>query len=519
MAQQTINVGTLIGDNTGDPGRTAFQKINSNFNEIYGTPTLNPSSFYNLKNFGAVGDGSTNDTAAVTSASAFAKVYAPTGTYSTTFANCVAVPGSWWGTGQIRDASSRKLAPWFANASAAPASVGSTGSIFTAFTGDVSRCQLPVGQVIQGAATLTQPATGYYYQPESYPHYTYLYNSSGWNQATAGNDGRTAACAYFTKVDNYGQGDCVAHTAIGFVTGTRAGSTSFLANPAASLFNGQINGGQDGVYLNPYETSLIDGGFDVAAVGLVNNFTRTNATGAKSAVWLGYRAQNIGTATCDALISATGKWVTGLDLSMAILDFGVAKGAISLKANDRIYFNSTAAASGNLTDNWRTTAFGTAWLAFDSTASDVQIVNSSVPQFVVGIAATAVNYFRVAGAATGGVPSFKTIGADTNISAGYISKGTGSHFFYSNGSVSAAVQFAINGNQTSAVNYLEVSGFGAGFSPTITAKGTDANIDVALISKGAGVIQYGTYTAGVVAQTGYITIKDAGGTTRRLLVG
>lgn len=35
MAQQTINVGTVAGDNTGDPGRTAFTKINDNFNELY----------------------------------------------------------------------------------------------------------------------------------------------------------------------------------------------------------------------------------------------------------------------------------------------------------------------------------------------------------------------------------------------------------------------------------------------------------------------------------------------------
>lgn len=35
MTQQLVNVGTLIGDNTGDPGRTAFQKINSNFGELY----------------------------------------------------------------------------------------------------------------------------------------------------------------------------------------------------------------------------------------------------------------------------------------------------------------------------------------------------------------------------------------------------------------------------------------------------------------------------------------------------
>ena len=102
---------------------------------------------------------------------------------------------------------------------------------------------------------------------------------------------------------------------------------------------------------------------------------------------------------------------------------------------------------------------------------------------------------------------------------GYLTKGSGFHFFYSNVSVSPVVQFAINGNQTSAVNYFTVRGAIAGASPAITATGSDTDIDVTLATKGAGVVQYGTYTAGVVAQAGYITIKDAGGTTRRLLVG
>ena len=471
-----------------------------------------------VADFGAVGNGVADDTAAVLAASAYPKTYVPNGTYSTTYVNAGSVLGSYWGIGQITDASSRKLAPWYANANAAPSSTGNANSILTAFNGDLSRCQFPVGHWIQGAATLTQPTTGYYYQPESYPHYTYLYNSSGWNQSTTGNGGRTAACAYRTKVDNYGQGDCVAYNATAFVTGTRAGSTNFLANPAASLFNGDMTAGADGVYLNPYETYLNDAGYDVAAVGLVNNFNRTNATGAKSVIWNGYRAQNVGSATCDALVSGTGKWVTGLDLAMGGLDFGANKGAVSLKANDRIYFNSTAAASGSLNADLRTTAFGTAYMTFDSSSGDLQFVNSSGTQFTVGGIASAVNYFRAIGGAAGGSPQFRAVGSDTNISVGYLTKGTGFHFFYSN-VASPAVQFAINGNQTSAVNYFTVTGANAGVSPQITATGSDTNIDVALITKGTGVVQYGTYTAGVVAQAGYITIKDAGGTTRRLLVG
>jgi|TARA_A100001015_G_scaffold55075_2_gene60491 hypothetical protein len=37
MAQQTINIGTTANDGTGDPLRTAFDKINDNFSELYGT--------------------------------------------------------------------------------------------------------------------------------------------------------------------------------------------------------------------------------------------------------------------------------------------------------------------------------------------------------------------------------------------------------------------------------------------------------------------------------------------------
>ena len=35
MAKQTVNIGTLADDGTGDPARTAFDKINDNFDELY----------------------------------------------------------------------------------------------------------------------------------------------------------------------------------------------------------------------------------------------------------------------------------------------------------------------------------------------------------------------------------------------------------------------------------------------------------------------------------------------------
>jgi hypothetical protein len=47
----------------------------------------------------------------------------------------------------------------------------------------------------------------------------------------------------------------------------------------------------------------------------------------------------------------------------------------------------------------------------------------------------------------------------------------------------------------------------------------DANNDIRLTTSGTGRLKYGTYNAGAAADsTGYIEIKDSGGTTRKLMV-
>jgi hypothetical protein len=452
-----------------------------------------------VKDFGAVGDGVTDDTAAILAASVQPKTFLPSGTYDTTYVNSSLVPGSWQGIGQITDVSNRKLPPWFANASSAPSSVGSQNSLLTAFTGDISKCQLPIGHYIQGAATLTQPTTGYYYQPESYPHYTYLYNSSGWNQSTSTNAGRTAACAYFTRVDNYGQGDCVAHTAVSFVTGSKPGATSFLANPAAVLFNGQCTAGSAGVLLGPSEYVMADQGFDVACVGSAMSMNRTNSTGALDCFWAGYRSQATGTQAIDQAYGVSGSHYIGVDMGIAT----ITGSAMTIKANTKIHFNSTAA------DYRKTSSLGDSWITYESASAEFQIAGNSAAQFAVANIASAVSYFKVFGAATGGVPQFRTTGSDTNISAGYATKGNGFHFFYSNNA--AAVQFAINGNQTSAVNYFLASGHATTIGPTLTAAGSDTNIDARIIAKGTGVVDLGTPTAGTAGgASGYMTIKVSG---------
>jgi hypothetical protein len=67
MAKQTINIGSSANDGTGDPLRTAFDKINDNFTELYGTDndinTLDANM--NVNNF-AITTGITNGDITVT---------------------------------------------------------------------------------------------------------------------------------------------------------------------------------------------------------------------------------------------------------------------------------------------------------------------------------------------------------------------------------------------------------------------------------------------------------------------
>jgi len=140
--------------------------------------------------------------------------------------------------------------------------------------------------------------------------------------------------------------------------------------------------------------------------------------------------------------------------------------------------------------------------------------SSNQIQLVVAHTASAVNYLQVTGGATGLPVTFSAQGSDTNIQINHVSKGTGNQVFIAG----TTTQFAV-ATTASAVNSLSATGAATGSAPSIFSGGSDTNVDIALYTQGTGVLRFGTHTAGIVAQAGYITIKDAGGTTRRLLVG
>jgi hypothetical protein len=132
-------------------------------------------------------------------------------------------------------------------------------------------------------------------------------------------------------------------------------------------------------------------------------------------------------------------------------------------------------------------------------------------QFTVANTTSAVNRVEVTGSATGSAsvgPTISTQGSSADAALILQKKG--------NGEIVLQGTSRFGANQ---VNYISAAGAVASSAPVLSVAGTDTDIDLTLTPKGTGNVRFGTYTAGVLTPTGYVTIKDSGGTTRRLLVG
>jgi hypothetical protein len=118
---------------------------------------------------------------------------------------------------------------------------------------------------------------------------------------------------------------------------------------------------------------------------------------------------------------------------------------------------------------------------------------------------------------------------NTSSGSNFLVQGTANAFLSFNSNGTSNIDFGTNGNTgntqfrvthtASAVNYVQVTGAATGGRPTISAQGSDTNIDLSLTPKGTGNVRFGTFTSSILTPTGYVEIKDAGGTIRRLLVG
>lgn len=201
-------------------------------------------------------------------------------------------------------------------------------------------------QTITGTATLGQPSTGYNFVLGASNVHARLINSSGWNQATAGNDGRTGVTAFTALLEQRGQGDVMGFYAnCQIFSAARAGATHWLAQPACAVGGANIATLTPHSYLQGFEFNYDDNGVEAAAIGQVNNFNRTANSASFGEVWMGDRWQSNGSKAIDVGWSAAGKVNVGLDTVTASADAAFNGGkivALNMGADQKILLNSTA---------------------------------------------------------------------------------------------------------------------------------------------------------------------------------
>ena len=165
-------------------------------------------------------------------------------------------------------------------------------------------------------------------------------------------------------------------------------------------------------------------------------------------------------------------------------------------------------AQGNSNGNLFLAANGTGRVSVQTNGT------SQTEQLRVTHTASAVNFVQVTGASTTNRPIISAQGSDTNIGLVMGPKGTGTFAVLTDGS--AFTGFVVNPRATNGDTWLETQR-NVGFVDLVAASGV-TNGDIRLTPKGTGLVRFGTYTAGALSIAGYIEIKDAGGTTRRLAV-
>jgi hypothetical protein len=251
----------------------------------------------------------------------------------------------------------------------------------------------------------------------------------------------------------------------------------------------------------------------VGGTGTVNGITLTGTVTSSGNLTLGGTLSGIGNSqltnssiTFGSTAQALGSTVSGL--SGVTIDNGIIGGTTAV-AGTFTTLSGTTSVTTPIVQNSAAAA-----IAFKTNSA-----SSAVTQFQVSHTASAVNYVQVTGNATTARPRIDFTGSDTNVGGAFVAKGSGAFVFASDANAST-IQFFIS-RTGSATNYLQVTGGATGSAPVLSAQGSsDTDVDITFTPKGAGAVRFGTYTASALLPVaGYITIKDSGGTTRRLLVG
>lgn len=284
----------------------------------------------NLAGLGAIGDGSTDDTYYVsTASSAGARWLVPAGIYKTTF-GLDSLTGIFLGPGQIKTSDANLRGPIFSEINGTPTQPSSSAyANDTAFNGNVNYVPFAVEMRLEGAA-LQNPGLGATrYTPESSISYERMVNNST-------SLGSVATMHFLSQTNNSGAGS-YAFSIHEFCGGGNSG-TQYLQWAGCGWIEGGVQAEANHVMLEPLgDVDCLDDGFNVGCNGVVLNMTRTVSPSDDGAPWTGVLVQSLGSANMDAFFQGTGKANIGLDLT------GLTGGAtaIALEQGQQIAFGSS----------------------------------------------------------------------------------------------------------------------------------------------------------------------------------
>lgn len=310
-------------------------------------------------------------------------------------------------------------------------------------------------------------------------------------------------------------------------TGRAFYAEAFSKGTATATYGIEVQGGDFTAVDHVAGAYLVDGGYIGAylAVEAGHNYTVGDAdTVIAAPTKPGNLAIDISGGTLSGE-SGNYRWRTGIVFRNGSLYRGTVDGlsgtakAISMAQQHEIVWEASSTIRG-------------AYLRSDVTAvenQDVGIVFGNNVVQIMGTAAFpilemardaagagAVNNAKFTNGRTGISPKLNAQGADANVGLDLQTKGAGVIRFLGQAGASESLRLQFSGSY---VNFLTGTGSVAAGAVTLGAGGSDANIDIALTPKGTGNLRFGTFTVNADAPiTGYITIKDSGGTLRKLAV-
>ena len=333
-------VAVALGTGTADGG-SFIDGVGVQWRQLFTT------GFVAAKQYGAVGDGVTNDTAAIEAAVAATGTVTiengSTPVYGTGLATTPTMATQGQSPMLTTDSGViTQRGKTFVAIHEPVANVGASNNAVQAFNGDF-KTPNTYQYVITGENTAGNPP----FTPESEVNFTTIfelsgerssgYFASGKNAATFTTGGRTAWNMDTRHLAHAGKAGAWVSRWDVFMNTQDPDILMMRGVPASGLLIGTVRTAQPNVVMQNIEMNLVDNGHSSTGKACVFNMSRNAPDNGKDQAWIFLRGQSYGSEPIDSGLQLTGNWRNGIDFSTS----NTIDRAIALKADQSIYFNTS----------------------------------------------------------------------------------------------------------------------------------------------------------------------------------